>query len=354
MKKKVVIFIDVVSHKNQLQIESIFKYGLEPHIFVAKYKASSNSYFDKGGTQELLNAPIFKRLRQVNSFFKNNKKNIHHVEVYPGDLSSFLYLLVAKFYKIRSICIERGNVLLFRQNGYNRLSRFAMWLCYRFSDIIWYKEPYMKPVLEKFNKNLYFLHNSISINPESNRWHPEKKDITFLWLNRVIPQRRYDWFVDLLKKPEFVNTQNYLVGIIPDSLYKQEQEYVINNKPANLTVEEYCSNPDPYYKVSKFFVLPADVVFANHSLLEAMSYGVVPLVSDQTGTELIVENGKNGFVYDHTKKDLEDTLVKALQLTDERYQELSNAAKEKVKQEFSEEGYYNRIKQLYDTVQSRN
>jgi glycosyltransferase involved in cell wall biosynthesis len=349
MSKKVVIFIDVVSHKNQLQIQSIFKYGLEPHIFVGKYKSSSSTYFNKGGTQEELSKPIFKRLRQVNSFFKKNKNNIHHAEIYPGDLSGFLYILVAKLHKIKCICIERGSVFVFTEKALNPFSRFRLWLCYKFSDIICYKEPYMKPILEKFNKNLYFLHNAVRRNPDSNI-HAGNKDITFLWLNRVIPQRRYDWYLELLKKPEFQGTKNYLVGILPGPDYKAEQQYIINNKPGNLAIEEYCNDPEPYYKASRFFVLPADVVFGNNSLLEAMSFGVVPLVSDQIGTDLIVEDGRNGFVYQHTKKDLEDALLKALHLTDAEYNRLSIAAREKIKQEFSGDGYYNRIKQLYDML----
>ena len=73
--------------------------------------------------------------------------------------------------------------------------------------------------------NAYLNHDSINA---------EKRDITFLWLNRVIPQRRYDWFIKVLAQPELGHTKNYIVGITPNSSYKNEQEYIIEEKKANL------------------------------------------------------------------------------------------------------------------------
>ncbi|MDQ6757644.1 MAG: glycosyltransferase [Bacteroidota bacterium] len=351
MKKKVVIFIDVVAHKNAIQIDSIIDYGLSPYFFTSTNKAGSENYLKNKGEQNILNRNIFKRLKQVNSFLKKNKNNIHHIEIYPGDRSAFLYLLLGKLYRIKCICAERGDLLFYNNHKFDRITRFSMWFCYKFSKIVWYREPYMQPVLEKLNKNLFFLHNAVNKNPENSITHFEEKDITFLWLNRIIPERNADWFSASLKNPELKDTVNYLVGMVANSSFAKEQEEVINNKPDNLFLTEYCSNPESFYKRAKFFVLPAKIVFANNSLLEAMSYGIVPIVSDQPGTNLIVTNEQNGFVFNHNKKDFEESILKAFHLPAAEYNKMSLAAQEKIKTDFSKEKYYNGLQQIYSLIE---
>lgn len=349
MRNKILIFIELVAHKNQLQTEAIVKSGFQPLFFVTRFNESADTFLKGKAGQTVLEDTFFKRYRQVRSCLKKNKLNIHHIEVYPGGRFSFLYILISKIYRIPAICVERGDLLYYHKNGYSKMVRFSMWYCYRYATLIWYREPYMEPILEKLNKNLFFLHNAVKYPSPETRTALSQKDITFLWLNRVIPERRYDWFIDVLNKPFFQNTLNYLVGITPASLYKKEQHYVEENKPANLQVAGYTGTPVEFYKRAKFFVLPADVVFANHALLEAMSYGVVPLVSDQKGTRLIVDDS-NGFVFEHTKTAFEAAMIKSFNISDEEYNRLSLAAIKRIKNEFSEEKYMEAIKKLYDRL----
>ncbi len=348
MRNKIFIFVDVVAKKNQLQAEAITSAGLAPHFFVTRCNPGAESFLGVDGKQELLATGFLTRLKQVRSQFKKNKDSIHHIEVYPGGRFSFLYVLLAKQYHVPVICVERGDLLYYHSQGYPKAVRFSMWFCYRFADVVWYREPYMKPLLEKLNRNLFFLHNAIKRIVNVNTPSTDTKDITFLWLNRVIPERRYDWFLEVLAHPDLACTQNYLVGITPDSGYLKEQQYVLNNKPGNLAVADYTDAPQQFYKRAKYFVLPANVVFANHAVLEAMQAGVVPLLSDQPGTSLIAENGKEGFVFNHTKGDLEAAMLKAFHMDEAQLQRMSAAAMAKIKNDFSEEKYTEAIKKLYE------
>jgi glycosyltransferase involved in cell wall biosynthesis len=83
-----------------------------------------------------------------------------------------------------------------------------------------------------------------------------------------------------------------------------------------------------------------------------MSYGVVPLISNQPGAELIVENEKNGFIFQHSYEDFEKTIMKAYNLDDLAYSEFSAAAKEKIIKDFSAEKYIEGIKKLYAQLNS--
>ena len=350
MKNKVVVFIDVVAAKNKLQIDIVQQLQMQIYFFVSHYREASDAYFTNINAQVKLEEGFFKRFTQVFFFLSKNYKTIHHIELFPGGRFSFVYVLLAKFFFIKTICGERGDLLYYNKNGYSLMTRISMWFCYKLSDIVWYREIYMLPILKRIRKQgLFFLHNSI----ETNNYIPSSfipKDINFLWLNRVIPQRKYEWFIEVLKDKKLNGTNNFLVGLLNNAAFSKDQEYVINNRGDNLQILEYSSNPASFFKRSKFFVLPSEVVFANNALLEAMTYGVVPLVSKQPGSELIVEDNKSGFVFDHSLEGFRAAVYKAMDLTDERYQKMSAAAKEKVANDFSADGYRKGITELYNKL----
>lgn len=349
MGKEVIIFIDMLAPKNKLQADAIHMQQMNIVFFVTTMQPIN--FLAKPDAQYLLLRTFFKRLRQVFIYLRRNKKNIHHIEVYPGGRFSFVLVILAKLFAIKCICVERGDLLYYNKKGYNRLTRFSMWYCYKFSDMVWYKEPYMKDKLKNIGvRKLFFLHNAIDTHVDSDISNYTERDIDFLWLNRIIPERKAEWFVEILQTPAFKNTNNHLAGIIKNSSYKKEQGYLLNQKFINLTVSDYVSTPEQYYKRAKYFVLPADVVFANNALLEAMFYGVVPLVSNQMGAELIIEHNKNGFIFNHTKEDFEAAMHKSLKVTADGYDKYSMAAKNKITEDFSENFFYLRLSKLYNSL----
>lgn len=351
MKNKVVVFIDVVAAKNKLQIDIVQQMQMQLFCFVSHYREASDAYFTTANAQVKLEETFFKRCLQVFSFLKKNYKTIHHIELFPGGRFSFVYVLMAKFFFIKTICGERGDLLYYNKNGYSLMTRISMWFCYKFSDLVCYREIYMLPMLEKIRKQgLFFLHNSIEISRADILNNTVQKDINFLWLNRVIPQRKYEWFIEILKEEKLKGTNNLLVGLLNSTAFNKDQQYVINNRSSNLQILEYSSQPSSFYKRAKFFVLPSEVVFANNALLEAMTYGVVPLVSRQPGSELIVEDNKSGFVFDHSLQGFRTAVYKAMDLTDEKYLEMSAAAKEKVAKDFSGDEYRKGLMELYNKL----
>src|SRR5690606_4478276 len=116
--------------------------------------------------------------------------------------------LTGKLFGLKIICVERGDLQYYHCKGYNIFIRMSMRFCYRYSDLVWYRELFMKPVLEKARaKKLFFLHNSVPIDQED-IIPPHQKTIDFLWMNRVLPERRSDWFVQVLKQDLFKTTSN--------------------------------------------------------------------------------------------------------------------------------------------------
>lgn len=351
MRDTVIIFIDTVAAKNKLQVDAINKCGLKGHFFAYHANEITRQILSPHHNLELLSKNPFKQIFRVYNFIQKNSKRIHHLEIYPGSILSFYYLLLGKLFRLKTICAERGDLVYYHSKGYNRITRMSMRFCYRHSDIVWYRELFMKSVLEKTGaKKLFFLHNSVPLPPEEiTPFHLKKID--FLWMNRIVPERRSDWFVGVLKKGLFKHTKNYLIGIIPNSPYNKEQAFLEENKPSNLYLNEFVSNPKDYYKSSRFFVMPAEFIFANNALLEAMSYGVIPLISAQQGSELIVENGVSGFIFPHTFAGLEAAMEKVLKMDIPALEEMSKAARKKMLTDFSEEKYISRIQEMYHLVE---
>lgn len=351
MRDKVVVFIDTVAAKNRLQVVGMNKCKLKGHFFVYHANEKSNRFLSPNNTHSLLSKNPFTQILQVFNYIRKNSKNIHHLEIYPGSILSFYYVLTGKLFGLKTICAERGDLGYYHPKGYSKFVRMSMRFCYKHSDIVWYRELFMKPILEKTGaKKLFFLHNSVPVDQEDIT-PPHQKTIDFLWMNRVLPERRSDWFVQVLKKALFKNTRNFLIGLIPGSPYTKEQDYITENKSANLTTKEFVSNPKDYFRTSRFFVMPAEFVFANNALLEAMSSGVIPLISDQQGSELIVENGISGFIFPHTFAGLEEAMEKAINLNEHALIEMSKAAREKIISDFSEEKYFNGIKEMYQLIE---
>lgn len=345
MKDKILIFVDLIAPKNKLQINLIQQMGLVPICFINYYRPDSEKYFGSSGQQILLKERFSDRLKQTFNYLKNNKASIHHLEIYPGGRFTFIYLFLAKCFSLKTICAERGDLLYYHKKDYHPLVKFSMYCCYKFSNIVWYREIYMKSELEKITNNkLFFLHNAIPI-PEI--VEETAKEIDFLWLNRIIPERKSKWFLNILRRPAFTATKNFLVGIEEGTIFTEDVNWVKNNVPENLQLRAYSKTPQHYFKVARFFVLPADVVFANHALLEAMSYGVVPLISLQPGSDLIVDDNLNGFIFEHTEGGMEEIMEKALKLSPEAYKILAIESRKKMQQEFSIVKYEEGLKKLY-------
>jgi glycosyltransferase involved in cell wall biosynthesis len=201
----------------------------------------------------------------------------------------------------------------------------------------------MKQKLDSLKvKNVSFFHN-VTTYPNFVKRNKGKFD--FIWVNRLIEERFSNWFIDALKKPIFINTQNILLGLQNEN---NQSKYVDENKTSNIELISY-SNPKEYYENASFFVLPAKIVFANNSLLEAMSYGVVPIVSKAEGTDLIVKDGINGFVFE-TYEEFLECMIKAHELSENEYLRLSNNARETIKNDFSVEYYTDNLLKLYKSL----
>ena len=330
-KNKVVILgIDNFSYKNTHQAKCLNSNNFILYVFTNDVlKNSSENLDQKINSLKILKKGLFKRIIQVNNFLMQNKDEIHHVEIYPGSRFSFIYLIISKAYKLKSLVVERGDISLYKDKFF---TKFSMRFCYKFSDLIWYRETYkdldVKKQLTKWGANkIIFIPNAVSLKKIKKNYSFE---YVFLWANRFLKERKVKWFVDSVNEIKF--SKSIMLGLM-NKVYDNEK-YAVDNKSNYLDVVNY-QNPVDFYLKSKFFVFPSEVVFLNNSLIEAMSYGVVPLISNVQNSELIVDDGINGFIFEHSKNGLISAMRKALDLTEIEYKKMSENAIEKIEKSFS-------------------
>ncbi len=352
--KRICIFgLDRFAQKNCYQINFFRDRGYIFDIFVTD-KTNSISIEGDGVIVEALSPNFFGRIHQVWQYFLTYRGDIAHCELYVGGKFSPFYALVAKIFHKKILVVERGDIREYFAKNYSAFLRIPMFISYKLADVVWYKEMFMKSFLEKLGKKqIFFLPNCVSIPENLDR---NGRGIDFLWANRLLSHRHPEWFAfNLLGLREINSKITYsIVGFMGADGNRDQQDCESSlmkifrgDELENLIA---YNNPRPYYSKARFFVFPSDYVFCNNALLEAMSYGVVPIVSDRDGVSLMVNDGVNGIVTEHSKEGLMLGMRRALAMTPSEWISMSNAAVENIKNNYSVDSWGEKLMQHYKSL----
>ena len=341
-KNKILILgIDTLSHKNTHQLEVGKQLGYEIDIFTNDKLQQSLSFVSPPNRMFILKPNFFERLIQIFFYLLKESKNFNHVEIYPGGRFAYIYLILCKIFRCKVITVERGEFVFWKERP--RFERFFLSMLYKKASLVWYREIYMKKILDDIGvKKDFFLHNCATTPKLSST---RKNEIDFLWVNRLIPQRKVEWVLKYFteehsKKLVILGNKNKEAFVC---------DFIKTHNPKHISIHGYLP-PIPYYLKSRFFLLPADIVFANNALLEAMSYGVVPLVSDVSGSDLIVDHLQSGYIFPHNYKGFKQAIEWAIKLDKASYDKLSQNAILKVEKDFSFEKFKVGYKKMIDSI----
>lgn len=337
-----ILGLDTVRHKTLYQTRWLHDQGYDIDVFTMHRDLDSRAV-DTSARITLLSHSFIWRVWQVLLYLVRNRDRVHHVELYVGGRFAFIHALLAKLTGVPLLVIERGDLLLVHKRVYGWLTRTSIKLCYRLADRVWYREIYMRPLLAGLGvKKGFLLPNAVPI-PAFHQ-NSSTRSVDFLWLNRMVPERRPDEFARavarLARKRQLRCT---VVGFSLDppdrrvAEMERTMQEVLHDAPGCVLLP--FQDPEIHYETARFFVLHGDIVFANFSLLEAMARGVVPIVSCVQGAELIVQDGENGIVYSPNEDALEEALDRALDLPEAQWRAWSTAARETVRDRYSIEAW---------------
>ena len=351
-KKQVLILgIDTFAAKNKSQIEALAPYGYAFTVATPDARKDSLTHFRQLETQGhkllTLSANPIVRLQQLKSLFDAGPYN--HVELYAGGRFTVFYLLMLRLYRCNWVVVERGDigsVDMYPRSAQRRLTR-----TYRLAPAIWYKEPYMRPLLDAAGaKRLFFVPNAAA---SVSSGISAQRDIDFLWANRLVHIRHPDWIVRALTHPGLQQSTSAMLGLQShdrcNAITLALQQYVQSEKPANMMLQGFV-DPSPWYARSRYFLLPARLVFGNNALLEAMANGVVPIVTRSPGIDDLIKDGVNGFIANYDEASFMQAMVRAQQLSDEERGRMSDAAIRTIREDFNLDIWSMRMRRMYEDV----
>ena len=157
------------------------------------------------------------------------------------------------------------------------------------------------PVLESFVGHSYFpnltaIGNPITIKTDFST-HSEEKDKSILYVGRMdYDNKRVDRIVDFWKRC-CNKLPDWELTMVGDGPYKQTVKEATNGLPRFNLMPFQEEPPIEYFKKASVLLLTSDLEGFGLVVIEAMSYGTVPVVyGSYEAIYDIISNGKDGFI----------------------------------------------------------
>lgn len=283
------------------------------------------------------------------------------VELYDIGRLTLCYALLAKLSGGKLIMILRGAELWGdergRRAGWSRRIglRLALGLC----DAIVAKEENILRDLDGVGvarEKVSFLGNAVPM-PKAVPKCFKKRTIDVLFLNSVKGWRNLSVLLHGLSdlRDRGVSFRAVIAGFttFDETDYKidpvAEEEALDKVEELGLgdlvKLKGFVADAHNYHASAKIFVLPADIIYANYSLLESMGHGVVPIVGDGEGAERIVEHERTGFILNKDPAQWSLAIERLLK-DSELWASLSVQARRKIEREFSIAAWVKEMKRI--------
>lgn len=287
---------------------------------------------------------IWQEFKNLRKFIK--QEDVKYCEFYYNAplIHQIIIFMALVLSRVKIISIYRGGEILY-WNKHSSIKKLFMKISNKMSFKIIYKEKYMPEVMKENgmydSSKIFHLSNSITYLSLEDIKYEEKENV-LLFHNSFKTWRNPDFTLDIIHalKMKFTDFKLILAGYrkgVDDTMMK-----VIKEKIDKYHLSQYVEiyyfgehSPEYYYKKAKVFLLPSELVFCNYALLEAMNYGVVPIVSDiDKDSSLIIKNKKDGFIFHHNEILWADKICDLLNDKD-YYKYMSQSANNKIYNEFN-------------------
>lgn len=251
-----------------------------------------------------------------------------------------------------TIGILRGE-LYYYHSTMSIVKKWFLIRCLNKVDWIYYRETYMLEILQTVinnQKKIVFDSNKVKVCDMTDVSRDEK---IVLFLNGFKKWRRLDIIIDAI--PEVLNSVPDAKFILVGARSDKELSYYHNLIPEKyldkVQVGKWTKNSRTYYERASIFVLPADLVYLNFSLLEAMERGVPPIVADVKDAEKIINHNLDGLIVNQNKEGFSEGIIKLLSQEELRLSMAKNARK-KIERNFNDkermESIIQRIEKKYN------
>jgi len=278
----------------------------------------------------------------------------HHVELYVAHPLCLVpyYALLSRLMGRPVLIWSRGELFSWSERSlYRRLMTRLAYCC---ASRILAKEAYVPDRLRQMRvaaeDKLVWMPNKV---PVAETFALARSAKNVLFLNSPKAFRHIEILAEAIPAvvSEVPEARFWFVG----ARTAREREHILGQMRRTgaqdwVEVKYYDAETRSYYEDASVFVLPAELVFANNSLLEAMERGVPPIVAEvDPDVGRIVEHGVNGLVLPLDPRVWADGIVDLL--TDEVYrQRLGAKARDTVVSNFNLNNKIPLLLRIYDEI----
>jgi glycosyltransferase involved in cell wall biosynthesis len=331
---------DTISEKYLYQIEALINSGYSVSIVTNDALARSQQVVDMLVSHHLVRLHVIPRALALKPLV-----SIYYIFKYRDSIAcllgissriSWINRIFCGLVKIPVIAVSWGDVLELK--FLRQAERLSLIFCLKTATAVWNKEPIMTPILKSLTKRpIFFIPNAVPLDLDE-RINFESRDLDFLWVNRPVRGRSpLETIKTLIRLSETQQLKARIMGWKDKAaLDKWLEDNLIDEQALNslgISLATF-SNPEPYYRKAKFFILISDFVFGNNSLLEAMSYGVVPIVNDSPGIDYLIQGKLRDYLVLNDSSSLEVIANKALNIDPSEWDSLSQHSISKVRSDF--------------------
>lgn len=345
---------DQITQKATYYANMFVEKGYET-IYLSEDRSGLSSDFIK---QFSLNAYIAKknyiaRVVQLLQVFIKFKPSFIELYLSQRPWHLITYYLLTRLFGAKIYVWCRGE--LRNYNKHHFLRRIVNKFLLKNADYVILRELYMENILKVNNicpKKLTLIHNGVPSNQES-RYNPNSKKLLFL--NSFKSFRNLDFLIDsfnIVAQRES-DIKLILVGsTLNSSTYSpsdKEYELMLRKKVKELNLEhrvefhDFCYDRIKYFDDAFLYVLPADIVFLNYSLLESMSFGIPPLIIKTEGSDYIVDDYVDGFISEKDVYEFSQKIIHFFEFSKDEKIKISNSSMIKIKNKLSIESQFEKL-----------
>jgi glycosyltransferase involved in cell wall biosynthesis len=261
-------------------------------------------------------------------------------------------IFISRLFRKRMIIhIHGGDFLMFKKN--------PLWMKSILNKVFSGKNPIIvlssleKNILEqRFNiKRIYVLPNCTGLKEatEFDRFFPEKDILSVLFLGRISADKGIEYIFqafEILKK-KGNKLKFFMAGKGPEEKAFIQRFYDLLGADFEFKGVVSGDQKTELFKKCNVFLLPSFYEGLPMALIESMSFGLVPVITNVGSIKSVIENGKNGiFVSTHSSEEIVAAIEKLLK-DKECLALLSKNARQFIFRNFNPDIYIDRLNEIY-------
>lgn len=208
-------------------------------------------------------------------------------------------------------------------------------------------------IVNKYHAKIVFeLPNSVDLKEAEmfTRQFPVKPPVRILYIGRIVKSKGIDYIIqalDILKK-KAIPFKFIMAGSGPDEKEYLKQLSEIPGDSFEFKGLVSGSLKTGLLKQCDIFLLPSLYEGLPVSLLEAMSFGLVPVVTDVGSINTVVKNGETGVIVEMRSSVQIAEAVESLLQNDHLFKRISNNSRRYIFEHHNPVEYINKLNDIYD------